>query len=77
MEKEKTKCKECGADEIWQYLIKDEIFQCDVCGEAYQNKKEIILKDIRLHQNKGAIGSTIQVNYGNGWEKIKIHIEQC
>jgi len=34
------------------------------------------IKDIRLHQNKGARGSTIQVNYGDGWEHIKIHIEE-
>lgn len=75
MEKNNKKCPDCGALGIWQYLIKDNIYQCDVCGEAYKHRERTI-KDIRLHQNKGSIGSTVQVDYGNGWEKIKIHIEE-
>jgi len=77
MEKIKGKCPDCGALEIWQHHVSDSVYQCDFCGEANEHGKEVRrLKDIRLHQAKGGRGSTIQVNYGQGWEKIKIHIEE-
>ncbi len=56
-----------------------EFYQCEVCGSVWENEKtedEQVLQDIRLHQAKGGRGTTIQVNYGNGWEEIKIHIEE-
>ncbi len=42
--------------------------------EEKQKEKQIV--NIRLNQGKGGVGSTIQVNYGNGWEKIEINIEE-
>ena len=65
-----------------------EFYKCEVCGSVWENEKTIslkelfnskderILKDIRLHQRKSSIGAIIQVNYGDGWEEIKKHIEK-
>jgi len=76
-----VKCPNCKEGKHLQKPLKNypkefTFYQCDVCSSVWELEKTTIIKDIRLHQNKGSLGSTIQVDYGNGWEKIKIHIEE-
>jgi len=47
----------------------------EILRESINQVKKTVI-DIRLHQRKGSMGSSIQVNYGKGWENIKIHIEK-
>ncbi len=65
-----------------------EMYKCEVCGSVWEREKHLSLKEllkpndekqivnIRLNVSKGGRGSTIQVNYGNGWENIEINIEE-
>ena len=65
-----------------------EMYKCEVCSSVWEREKHLSLKEllkpndekqivnIRLNVSKGGRGSTIQVNYGNGWENIEINIEE-
>jgi len=80
--KEEIRCKNCKEGKELQVRLKNypedfEMYQCEVCNSVWEREQEERqIKDIRLHQARNSRGSTIQVNYGNGWEKIKIQIEE-